>query len=68
MRQVYEITGRNKESVVVAGLAVSSGKLSRTHLFRVLRDDVVVAEGIKAASIRRHKDRVSEVTKDKVRW
>lgn len=66
--QVFETTGRNKESVMVAGLTVSSGKLSRTHLFRVLRDDVVVAEGGKAASIRRHKDRVSEVTKDKVRW
>lgn len=53
---------------MVAGLTVSSGKLSRTHLFRVLRDDVVVAEGSRAASIRRQKDRVSEVTKDKVIW
>ena len=64
--KVFQTTGKNKESVTVAGLTVSSGKLSRTHLFRVLRDDVVVAEGSKAASMRRHKDRVSEVTKDKV--
>ncbi|CAM9114227.1 unnamed protein product, partial [Laminaria digitata] len=63
--QVFETTGRNKETVMVAGLNVSSGKLSRAHLFRVVRDDVVVKEGSKAASIRRHKDRVSEVTKDK---
>ena len=67
LRQVFETTGKNKESVMVAGLTVFAGKLSRAHLFRVLRDDVVVVEGSKAASIRRHKDRVSEVTKDKVR-
>lgn len=51
---------------MVAGLNVSSGKLSRTHYFRVMRDEEVLADRVKAASMRRHKDRVNEVTKDKV--
>ncbi|CAM9093951.1 unnamed protein product [Ectocarpus sp. 4 AP-2014] len=63
--QVFETTGKNKETVSVAGLEVSSGKLSRTHFFRVIRDEEVVADRVKAASMRRHKDRVNEVTKDK---
>lgn len=63
---MFETTGKNKESVVVAGLAVSSGKLSRTHFFRVLRDEEVLADRLKAASMRHHKDRVNEITKDKV--
>lgn len=64
--QVFETTGKNKETVVVAGLSVSSGKLSRAHFFRVLRDDEVLVDRVKATSMRRHKDRVNEVTKDKV--
>ncbi|CAM9450843.1 unnamed protein product [Hapterophycus canaliculatus] len=64
-RQVFETTGKNKETVVVAGLSVSSGKLSRSHFFRVLRDEEVLADRVKATSMRRHKDRVNEVTKDK---
>lgn len=64
--QVFETSGKNKETVSVAGLVVSSGKLSRTHFFRVMRDEEVVADRVKAASMRRHKDRVNEVTKDKV--
>lgn len=50
----------------MAGLSVSSGKLSRTHYFRVMRDEEVLADRVKAASMRIHKDRVNEVTKDKV--
>ena len=65
VKQVYE-TGKNKEIVTVAGLHVSSGKLSRTHYFRVMRDEEVLADRVKAASMRIHKDRVNEVTKDKV--
>lgn len=63
---MFETTGKNNETVSVAGLSVSSGKLSRTHFFRVMRDDEVLADRLKAASMRRHKDRVNEVTKDKV--
>lgn len=66
LSQVFETTGKNKESVAVAGLAVSSGKLSRTHFFRVVRDEEVLADRLKAASMRHHKDRVNEVAKDKV--
>lgn len=64
--QVFETTGKNNMSVVVAGLVVSSGKLSRTHLFRVLRNEEVLADRLKASSMRHHKDRVNEITKDKV--
>lgn len=63
---MFDTTGKNKERVMVAGLTVSSGKLSRAHFFRVLRDGEVVGEGMKVASMRRFKDRVNEVTKDKV--
>lgn len=64
--QVFETSGKNNERVMVAGLTVSSGKLSRTHFFRVVRDEEVLADRAKATSMRRHKDRVNEVTKDKV--
>ena len=64
--KVFEASGRNKESVKVAGLTVSSGKLSREHLFRVVRDEEILADGLRASSMRRFKDKVSEVTKDKV--
>ncbi len=53
---------------MVAGLSVSSGKLSRTHFFRVVRDEEVLVDRVKAVSMQRHKDRVNEVTKDKVSW
>lgn len=63
---MFETTGKNKEKVIIAGLSVSSGKLSRTHFFRVVRDEEVLVDRVKAISMQRHKDRVNEVTKDKV--
>lgn len=64
--QVFETGGKNNENVKVAGLSVSSGKLSRTHFFRVVRDEEVMTDRVKATSMRIHKDCVNEVTKDKV--
>lgn len=64
--QVFDTAGKNNERVMVAGLIVFFGKLSRAHYFRVLRDEEVLADRVKATSMRRHKDRVNEVTKDKV--
>eukprot|EP00752_Nemacystus_decipiens_P006400 g5764.t1 len=63
--QVFETTGTNKERVMVAGLNVSSGKISRAHYFRVMRDEEILADRVKAISMKIHKDRVNEVTKDK---
>lgn len=63
---MFDTTGKKGESVMVAGVNVSSGKLSRTHLFRVVRNDEVLQEGLKVSSMRRFKDRVNEVTKGKV--
>jgi translation initiation factor IF-2 len=45
----------------VAGCHVSEGKVQRSNLIRLLRDQVVVHEG-KLASLRRFKDDVREVT------
>lgn len=64
--QVFEVSGKNKERATVAGLSVSSGKLSRSHYFRVVRDEEVLVDRVKATSMRIHKDPVNEVTKDKV--
>lgn len=66
-RQVFDTTGKQGESVMIAGISVLSGKLSRSHHFRVMRDDEVVKQGLKVASMQRFKDRVNEVMKGKVR-
>lgn len=65
---MFQTSGKSNETVKVAGMTVISGKLSRDKLFRVLRNDEIVADGLKASSMRRFKDRVNEVTKDKVSW
>lgn len=66
-KQVFDTRGKKGEVVMIAGVSVSSGKLSRSHLFRVVRDGEVVQEGLRASSMRRFKDRVNEVGKGKVR-
>ncbi|MDD2496211.1 MAG: translation initiation factor IF-2 [Tissierellia bacterium] len=45
---------------IVAGVYVSSGKVTRKSLVRLLRDDIVIHEG-KISSLRRFKDDVSEI-------
>ncbi|MEE8075843.1 MAG: translation initiation factor IF-2 [Candidatus Binatia bacterium] len=56
VREVYNIRG----SGTVAGCYVNDGKVQRSSLIRLLRDQVVVHEG-KLASLRRFKDDVREV-------
>ncbi len=57
VREIFNI-----QSVgTVAGCHVSEGKVQRSNLIRLLRDQVVVHEG-KLASLRRFKDDVREVT------
>lgn len=63
--QVFDTKGKQGESVWIAGTNVRSGKLTRSHLFRVLRNGEVVKEGLTASSMRRFKDRVNEVSKGK---
>ncbi|HWP57673.1 MAG TPA: translation initiation factor IF-2, partial [Candidatus Acidoferrales bacterium] len=56
VRQVFQIRGQGN----VAGCYVQEGKILRSSLVRLLRDQVVVYEG-KLASLRRFKDDVREV-------
>lgn len=67
LRQVFDTSGKGSKRVMVAGASVTSGRLHRNNLFRVTRDGKVVAEGLRAASMRRFKDSVKEVAKGKVR-
>jgi translation initiation factor IF-2 len=57
IRQVFTIRGQGS----VAGCYVTEGKILRSSLVRLLRDQVVVHEG-KLESLRRFKDDVREVT------
>jgi len=57
VREVFNIQGVG----TVAGCSVTDGKIQRSSLIRLLRDQVVVHEG-KLASIRRFKDDVREVS------
>lgn len=65
--QVFDTTGKNGESIKVAGTSVTTGKLSRQYSFRVIRGEQVLREGLTVFSMRRFKDRVNEVDKGKVR-
>jgi translation initiation factor IF-2 len=56
VRQIFNVP----KVGVIAGCAVTSGKVTRTALVRLLRDSVVVHEG-RVASLRRFKDDVREV-------
>lgn len=57
VREVFNIQGVG----TVAGCSVTDGKIQRSSLIRLLRDQVVVHEG-KLASIKRFKDDVREVS------
>ncbi|TMA08134.1 MAG: translation initiation factor IF-2, partial [Deltaproteobacteria bacterium] len=57
VREIFNIHGVGP----VAGCSVTDGKIQRSNLIRLLRDQVVVHEG-KVASLRRFKDDVREVT------
>ena len=57
VRQIFTVRGQG----AVAGSYVSEGKILRSSLVRLLRDQVVVHEG-KLGSLRRFKDDVREVT------
>ncbi|MDD4510924.1 MAG: translation initiation factor IF-2, partial [Oscillospiraceae bacterium] len=56
VRLVYKVTG----SGTIAGSYVLDGKMSRSAQVRIVRDGVVIHEGI-LASLRRFKDDVKEV-------
>jgi translation initiation factor IF-2 len=56
VRQTFNVSGAG----VVAGCYVAEGKIQRSHLARLLRDQVVVYEG-RLASLKRFKDDVREV-------
>ena len=53
---VYKVTG----SGTIAGSYVTDGKVSRSAQVRIVRDGVVIHEGV-LASLRRFKDDVKEV-------
>jgi translation initiation factor IF-2 len=57
VRQIFTVRGQGS----VAGCYVTDGKIQRSYLVRLLRDQVVVHEG-KLASLKRFKDDVREVT------
>ncbi|MCD7889931.1 MAG: translation initiation factor IF-2 [Oscillospiraceae bacterium] len=56
VRQVYKITGVGQ----VAGCYVTSGKISRNDLVRVVRDGIVIADD-RMSSLKRFKDNVKDV-------
>ncbi len=56
VKQIFKISKVGN----IAGSIVTSGKVKRNSLIRVIRDDVVIHEG-KIATLRRFKDEVSEV-------
>ncbi len=58
IRQVYKISGVG----AVAGCYVTSGKITRNALLRVVRDGVIIADD-KLSSLKRFKDDVKEVAK-----
>ena len=56
IREIFNVRGTG----TVAGCSVNEGKIQRSNLVRLLRDQVVVHEG-KLASLKRFKDDVREV-------
>ncbi len=56
VREVYKITGAG----IIAGCYVTDGKVTRNAQIRLVRDGIVVHEGV-IASLRRFKDDVKEV-------
>jgi translation initiation factor IF-2 len=58
IREVFNIRGVG----AVAGCYVTDGKIQRGSLVRLLRDQRVILEGKKLASLKRFKDDVREVT------
>ena len=56
VREVFKITGAG----IVAGCYVTSGKMQRGAQLRLLRDNIVIHEGV-LASLKRFKDDVKEV-------
>jgi len=56
IREVYKITGAG----MIAGSYVSSGRVTRNAQIRLVRDGIVIHEGV-IASLRRFKDDVKEV-------
>lgn len=67
MAQVFDTTSKNMEKVVAAGLINSVvWKAQPCPLVPSTQGGEVVREGMKLTSVRRLKERVSEVTKNKV--
>lgn len=56
VRQVYKITGVG----IVAGCYVTEGKMMRSAQVRLVRDGIVIHEGV-MSSLQRFKDSVKEV-------
>ena len=58
VRQVYKITGVG----IVAGCSVTEGKVARNDQVRLVRDGIVIHEGV-MSSLQRFKDSVKEVAR-----
>ncbi|MBU0716826.1 MAG: translation initiation factor IF-2 [Planctomycetes bacterium] len=58
--EVREVFHLSKRAGVIAGSHVTDGTMDRSHLVKVVRDGVIVREGVKIASLRRFKDDVKE--------
>ena len=57
--QIFQLSG--KDAGVVIGLRVKSGELGVKNLFRLIRDDEVIADNLRAESLRIVKDDVQNV-------
>ncbi|OJD21690.1 translation initiation factor IF-2 [Blastomyces percursus] len=60
--QIFEISGKGRTKVVIAGSKVRNGMISRSHKARVLRDKEVIYDGI-ITSLKNVKKDVTEMRK-----
>ena len=55
---------RSSQFAILAGVIVRSGTITRNAKARVIREGVVIADGLAIESLRRFKDDVTEVKTD----
>ena len=58
--KIFSVVMRRKESSVV-GISVKEGEFKADHSYRVIRDGMVIKDGLKPTSIKQNKDTVESV-------
>lgn len=61
IQQIFDIQLNNKTKLKVAGLKVSDGFINKNMLFRIVRNDQIVHEGLEVVSLKKFKKEVKDL-------